>query len=159
MGRNKRDQARLFENDGEEYKICSKCGEAFPNTKEYFFGSGKYTVSGKEITRGECKECKQAYQTKARQDNSAWFKNYKLQLSCQECGFPSEEDKKKFGDDWVYALDFNHRDPTTKVTEVSKLADNAGKEKLMKEIAKCDVLCANCHRIYTAKQPHVTQAA
>ena len=156
MGRNKRDQARLFENDGEEYKICSKCGEAFPNTKEYFFGSGKHTVSGKEITRGECKECKQSYQTKARKDKSAQWKEFKLQYSCLYCGFPSEEIKKE-GDYWVQALDFNHRDPSMKEGNLASLFVNSGEEKLMEEVAKCDVLCANCHRIYTAKQREAQQ--
>ena len=158
MGRSNRDQARLSVKNGIDYKECTKCGETFPNTKEFFFYSGKFRVDGTKILRGDCKKCKQSYSNKARQINYARFKNYKLQLSCQECGFPSEEDKKKFGDYWVYALDYNHRDPTTKVIEVSKLAASAGKEKLMKEMAKCDVLCANCHRIYTYKLLHATKA-
>ena len=156
MGRNKRDQARLSVRDGIEYKICSTCGEAFPHTEEFFFSSGKYTTSGKKILRGDCKPCKQSYQTKARKDKSAQWKKFKLQYSCLYCGFPSEEIKKE-SDYWVQALDFNHRDPSMKEGNLASLYINAGKEKLMEEVAKCDVLCANCHRIYTAKQREAQQ--
>ncbi len=61
---------------------------------------------------------------------------------CADCGqnFPP----------WV--MDFDHRDPTTK-----SFALAAGKallksrEVLIAEIAKCDVVCANCHAIRTYK--------
>ena len=99
---------------------------------------------------------KQSYQTKARKDKSAQWKKFKLQFSCLYCGFPSEEIKKE-GDYWVQALDFNHRDPSMKEGNLASLFVNSGEEKLRKEIAKCDVLCANCHRIYTAKQREAQQ--
>lgn len=53
------------------------------------------------------------------------------------------------------AMDLDHRDPTDKVTDVSKLAVSTGKNavaKLLAEIEKCDVVCANCHRVRTARQ-------
>lgn len=152
MGRNNRDQIRLSQKNGIEYKECTKCFEDFPHTEEFFFSSGKYTLSGKKILRGDCKECKQTYQTKARKDKSAQWKKFKLQLSCQDCGFPTEEDKERFGDLWTHAIEFNHRDPTTKEGNLGNLFVRYGEERLMKEIAKCDVLCANCHRIYTFKK-------
>ena len=114
MGRNNRDQIRLSQKNGIEYKECTKCGEAFPHTNEYFFGDGKPRVNGIAGLRGDCKKCKQSYQTKARKDKSAQWKEFKLQLSCQDCGFPTEEDKERFGDLWTHAIEFNHRDPTTK---------------------------------------------
>lgn len=41
--------------------------------------------------------------------------------------------------------DFHHRDPSTKVDAISNLL---GKPKMLKEeLKKCDLLCANCHRI------------
>lgn len=51
-------------------------------------------------------------------------------------------------------LEFDHRDPTEKVDHVSRLINSprCAKSALMAEIAKCDVLCANCHRIKTAEQ-------
>ncbi len=47
------------------------------------------------------------------------------------------------------ALDCHHKDPKIKSYEVSK-AQTA--EKLLLELAKCEVLCANCHRIEHATE-------
>lgn len=60
-------------------------------------------------------------------------------VPCADCGikYPS------------YVMDFDHRDPSTKIACVSKLANSNSAKKLMLEIAKCDVVCANCHRIRT----------
>lgn len=45
------------------------------------------------------------------------------------------------------ALDFHHRDPKTKKDKVSKMLNhNYSLKVILQEIAKCDLLCANCHR-------------
>jgi hypothetical protein len=45
-------------------------------------------------------------------------------------------------------MDFDHRED--KVEIVSRLLwANAAKEKILAEIAKCDLVCSNCHRIRT----------
>lgn len=50
-------------------------------------------------------------------------------------------------------LEFDHLDPTTKLTEVVKLVEQqAAWERVEAEIAKCDVCCANCHRVRTAER-------
>ncbi len=43
-------------------------------------------------------------------------------------------------------MDFHHRDPKEKLFNVS-LFFRVNKEVLLAEVAKCDVVCANCHRI------------
>ena len=50
-------------------------------------------------------------------------------------------------------LEFDHRDPSTKLYEVSKMVRNtANLIALHDEMCKCDVRCANCHRRRTAIQ-------
>ena len=44
------------------------------------------------------------------------------------------------------AMDFDHRDPRTKRFTVSKMIGRAGTARIMAEVAKCDIVCANCHR-------------
>ncbi len=43
------------------------------------------------------------------------------------------------------ALDFHHRDRASKVYNVSQI-HSLSREILNAEIAKCDVICSNCHR-------------
>lgn len=47
------------------------------------------------------------------------------------------------------AMDFDHRPEENKTGEVSYLARSATLEALLAEIAKCDLVCANCHRVRT----------
>lgn len=48
-------------------------------------------------------------------------------------------------------MDFHHREPTTKVNTVGQLMNSGfcNMDKVLAEIAKCDLICANCHRIRT----------
>lgn len=59
--------------------------------------------------------------------------------ACFDCGvrFP-----------W-YVMEFDHRDGTTKESLVNRLAGRAGLMRLLEEIEKCDIVCANCHRLRT----------
>lgn len=71
-----------------------------------------------------------------------WFHDYKRSLSCSICGLS--------GKDYPGALDFDHRPGEEKDMIVSKLVgDGYAKSRIQKEIEKCDVLCANCHRRVT----------
>ncbi len=50
-----------------------------------------------------------------------------------------------------YAMDFDHRNKKTKLTTISRMINfhSYSKEKIRKEIEKCDLVCAHCHRIRT----------
>lgn len=54
---------------------------------------------------------------------------------CESCGY-----KKN-----IKALDFHHKDNTTKEFSISKVANRAWKN-VKNEVDKCSLLCANCHR-------------
>jgi hypothetical protein len=50
-------------------------------------------------------------------------------------------------------LDFHHRDPNTKLSNVAHLAKRGfGIPRIKVELSKCDPICANCHRIYHFKR-------
>ncbi len=71
-----------------------------------------------------------------------WFVGYKSQLACQFCG---ESDP--------VALDFHHRDASKKEISITRaIHDGWSVNRVLKEIAKCDILCANCHRRLHARK-------
>lgn len=45
-----------------------------------------------------------------------------------------------------YVMDFDHRDPSEKVADLATFSRCAGRDRVLAEIAKCDVVCSNCHR-------------
>ena len=73
----------------------------------------------------------------------AWVYEQKEAAGCGQCG---EDDGR--------CLDFHHREDERKWLKVSLMVTYGyAKEKLEKEIAKCDVLCANCHRLEHYRWP------
>ena len=57
-------------------------------------------------------------------------------------------------------LVFHHRDPKEKSITIAKvLAYGWSKESILKEIAKCDILCANCHAKQHRRDPMVWETA
>ena len=74
-----------------------------------------------------------------------WVIEYKLFHGCADCGYAEHH----------AALDFDHRPGTTKVRDI-KGGQQLGWEALRAEVAKCEVVCANCHRIRTyTRQRHL----
>jgi hypothetical protein len=71
-----------------------------------------------------------------------WYQNYKATLRCKICGEWRPE-----------CLQFHHRDRSQKAFNISGwIRNGVSLEALQQEIAKCDVLCANCHAVETQKQ-------
>jgi len=87
--------------------------------------------------REEYKAYDRATKKRIRKERKDWFIEYKKKLKCERC---SVQDYR--------VLDFHHKNPAEKDTEVSNLSGvGSSKKKIMDEINKCHVLCANCHRI------------
>lgn len=57
----------------------------------------------------------------------------------------------------TYVLDFDHRDPQTKCFSIaSAMAHGYAWAAVVSEVAKCDLVCANCHRQRTHAGKHST---
>ena len=55
---------------------------------------------------------------------------------CSKCGYNK----------YPEVLEFHHRDPSQKDFNVSKKGLTRSWERVRREIEKCDLVCANCHR-------------
>jgi hypothetical protein len=63
-------------------------------------------------------------------------------VPCADCGGTFEP----------YQMDFDHRDPAQKSFQMTDgRAMLMNRDRLLAEIAKCDVICANCHAIRSAR--------
>ena len=66
-----------------------------------------------------------------------WLRRLKRKLGCVRCGFRHPA-----------ALQFHHKKPEEKEFDIcSGVLNGRSKEVLEREIAKCEILCANCHAI------------
>ena len=108
-------------------KTCSKCQETKPLTDFY--------VNSEGYVRGECKSCSLSRNKRWRQEQFDLYTKYKSSLSCERCGF-----------DDARALQFHHHNDD-KEDSVAELIRHRSFERVMEEISKCEVLCANCHSI------------
>lgn len=63
-------------------------------------------------------------------------------MPCMDCGrrFPP------------CAMDFDHRDPSSKRSAVMRMIGRAGTARILDEVAGCDIVCANCHRLRTFRR-------
>lgn len=130
-------------------KVCKKCNiekEEFRKSKKYADGFDSW-----------CKECrrlsdKATYEkhidksrkagtlqkSKSRERIKKYLFDYKSNNPCVDCG---ESDP--------IVLEFDHfRDKTYTISQMSM---HSGLSNIKKEIAKCEIRCANCHRRKTAK--------
>jgi len=70
-----------------------------------------------------------------KQEIKNWIQEYKSNLKCSEC----EEDHPA-------TIDFHHKTGEKDQSVSNLVANGYSIERIKKELNKCEVLCANCHR-------------
>lgn len=127
-------------------KTCTKCPQ-----------NGQQPLNNFAIKTGSqrspiCKACKRDYNKLHYQANKAdyvskakirsqevkdWLKELKTKLCCNRCS-----------ENHPATLQFHHTDPTIKEIAISKtIRLGWNKSRILEEIEKCEILCANCHSI------------
>lgn len=80
--------------------------------------------------------------TRRQQETLAWLRDLR-RVPCTDCGATCPP----------HVMDFDHRDPREKsFSLVSGKCLLKNRDVLAREIAKCDIVCANCHRERTERQ-------
>lgn len=127
-----------------DMKTCTRCHRSKPETE---FNRASRQKDGLHYT---CRECIKAWMRgyysrekvhwkktlKTRRAKVAdWVNAYKSKRGC------------KCGEHHPACLDFHHRDPSTKTVDISRaIYANWSIARLKTELAKCGIICANCHR-------------
>jgi len=71
-----------------------------------------------------------------------WIDKLKTVQGCAECGYNAHP----------AALDFDHINPDDKEFLIPRYLARSSLTRLFKEIRKCRILCANCHRVHSRTQ-------
>lgn len=73
----------------------------------------------------------------------------RIKVSNYICQYLSQNPCECCGEKDIVVLEFDHIDPSTKSFDIGNRGSK-GIQAIKEEIAKCRVLCANCHRRHTA---------
>tara|TARA_R100001126_G_scaffold95448_1_gene67087 strand:+ start:185 stop:676 length:492 start_codon:yes stop_codon:yes gene_type:complete len=91
----------------------------------------------KHHQRTKKKKRKQQNQLKDKRQHFVLEEMQRRGGKCAKCGFSD-----------IRALDWHHLDPNEKVNSISEMIrDRVSMDKLQAELDKCELICANCHRI------------
>lgn len=136
-------------------KLCHTCQTKKP-LKDFPVHNSK-----KGTRHTQCRVCRSKNARKYYQDNKGscdarnqknrkisrlalllFIKKYLEEHPCVDCG---EKD--------IVVLEFDHRNPSTKLFHIANaISWQYSVEATLKEVEKCDVRCANCHRRATASK-------
>jgi hypothetical protein len=117
------------------FKICTECKEEKPRSAYPIRVSGPRAG---HLRSSKCKSCEK------RPEIRRVIVLEALASGCADCGTTD-----------LIVLNFDHRDPATKLYNISTLLSARNKfsvQILRDEISKCDVVCSNCHIHRTAKK-------
>lgn len=130
-------------------RICGRCKVAQPLDQFYIESEARATVRRGKKTKQPCRSCNQAYVAKRRAPRQAIADKIKMDAGCMDCGLRPE---------YAQVLEFDHRPDEVKLFHISDRMASGEVEDLLAEIAKCDIVCANCHRIRTVIKNQFGQA-
>ncbi len=135
-------------------KICIKCClekedlEFFFKNKKKLIRSNTCDVCSMEYAKQHYKKNKSKYVQRAKlfnkhqaTENKQKLAKYLKSEKCVDCG-----------NDDVRVLEFDHKLGLDKRDNVSNMVYRNCWRTVLREIEKCEVRCANCHRIKTMKQ-------
>jgi hypothetical protein len=139
-------------------KHCNTCNTTKPLSEFSKKGYG-YTKSGEPKTQSLCKSCQNEYTKKWYNSNKEEHKKntakrrvkHTHEMNIKVYEYLKENPCEVCGESDPVVLDFDHINPEEKSGNIARMRGHSEKT-LFTEIAKCRVLCANCHRRRTAKQ-------
>lgn len=125
-------------------KKCANC------KKDKYKSEFNKNSTKKDGLQNRCRLCQNEYDRNWHKNNSkrrlskknnrlkelrTWILDLKKEKGCEKC---IENDP--------ICLDFHHKKGNKKLNISCMVAQGFGKDKILKEVKKCIVLCSNCHR-------------
>lgn len=120
-------------------KVCTVCLEK-KQISEFYKNSNCSTY------RSDCKKCVAKRAASRREEVRSLIISLKSE-PCSDCGIPYP----------YYVMDFDHK-TDDKDFNISEMRFHS-KDAVLREVAKCDLVCSNCHRIRTHERMLIKLAA
>lgn len=130
-------------------KRCPRCGEVKP-LSEFPRNPGR-----RDGVHSICKTCRRIYEheryerlhgktieyrpQRSERGRGAWLRSLKEGRACTDCGraYPPQ------------VMQWDHKPGYEKVGDISEAFWGRSRDEVLAEIAKCDLVCTNCHIIRT----------
>lgn len=126
--------------------MCGGCKTTQPVSEFYLAGAMRSKAAGRRLVGNvtRCRSCAKAYADRRKAPLQKIINALKAG-GCVDCGLVNREHPVVF--------DFDHIGDD-KVKGVSHWLTSGTEADLRAEAARCEVVCANCHRIRTQTRPH-----
>lgn len=124
-------------------RVCGRCKVEQPIDQFYVEAEARASARYGKKRKMPCRSCNQRYAAERRAPRQALCDKIKMEAGCMDCGL-----KPKYSQ----VLEFDHRPDEEKLFHISDRMMSGTIDDLLAEIAKCDVVCANCHRIRTVEK-------
>lgn len=135
----------LFElSEAPPMRRCHGCGVTRPIAMFYVATEERQTFRRGYRVRNECRLCQRERNAVSRKPRRDYIVAVKLANGCADCGLKSPHPE-------IY--DFDHLPGSKKKWNIALLINKGTMDQLVAEIAKCEVVCSNCHRIRTSSRP------
>ena len=120
---------------------CRSCGVVY--AAEKYKSRGSRAAAGKAPRHTMCNRCLYLrYTQPLAAAKVAEIQAYKVEQGCVDCGYAEHP----------AALQFDHLPGEDKLFNIGEQVGNYRVETIWAEIAKCEVVCANCHAIRTTER-------
>lgn len=141
-------------------KYCSHCRKDLPLDKDNF-NKKRIKKDGSIVWQPWCRDCNRK---RSRQYYAANLIKHRKAIRERNTRVNAEIQEKivdylqchpcvDCGEDDIVVLDFDHRNPSDKETDIARaMRCSWSWKRISAEITKCDIRCANCHRKRTARE-------
>ena len=125
---------------------CYRCGVTRPIAMFYVeVERRRQQREGRRTWVAPCRICERERGMARRKPRQDYSDRVKIESGCVDCGIRSPHPE-------IY--DFDHAEGEEKIAGVAALLTKGTMDEFMAEVAKCEVVCANCHRIRTRARGH-----
>lgn len=121
-------------------RVCGSCKVERTIDNFYVEAEARDAARHGRMRKKCCRQCQREYQQRRRAPRQAYVDQIKAENGCMDCGLHPE---------YSQVLEFDHRPDEDKKFHISDGMVSGTMEDLIAEIAKCDIVCANCHRVRT----------